>query len=121
MTPGPSSSGVSIQLTASQLSQIANSLEGDRGIAGALAGHQSAGFSRLAKVLYCDDRRLSRSLLLGLLALLAFPDDGAWVGNNEIAQRIRLNVSTTHRYISTLLASGLLERDPATRKYRRVQ
>jgi DNA-binding IclR family transcriptional regulator len=31
-----------------------------------------------------------------------------------------MNTSTTHRYVTTLLAVGLLERDPSTRKYRLV-
>jgi DNA-binding IclR family transcriptional regulator len=29
-----------------------------------------------------------------------------------------MNTSTTHRYVTTRLAVGLIERDPATRRYR---
>jgi hypothetical protein len=65
-----------------------------------------------------DDRRLSRSLLAGLLVLSCFPVDGAYLGIAELARMLDMNTSTTHRYVTTLLAVGLIERDPATRRYR---
>lgn len=65
-----------------------------------------------------DDRRLSRSLLSGLLVLSCFPCDGGYLGIAELARMLDMNTSTTHRYVTTLLAVGLLERDPATRRYR---
>jgi DNA-binding MarR family transcriptional regulator len=65
-----------------------------------------------------DDRRLSRSLLSGLLVLSCFPPDGGYLGIAELARTLDMNTSTTHRYVTTLLAVGLLERDPGTRKYR---
>lgn len=64
------------------------------------------------------DRRLSRSLLSGLLVLSCFPRDGGYIGIGELARMLDMNTSTTHRYVSTLLAVGLLERDPASRRYR---
>jgi hypothetical protein len=65
-----------------------------------------------------DDRRLSRSLLSGLLVLSCFPPDGGYLGIAELARMLDMNTSTTHRYVTTLLAVGLLDRDPGTRKYR---
>ncbi len=65
-----------------------------------------------------EDRRLSRSLLSGLLVLSCFPADGGYLGIAELARMLGMNTSTTHRYVTTLLAVGLLERDPATRRYR---
>jgi len=65
-----------------------------------------------------DDRRLSRSLLSGLLVLSCFPYDGGYLGIGELARMLGMNTSTTHRYVTTLLAVGLLERDAATRRYR---
>ncbi len=65
-----------------------------------------------------EDSRLSRSLLAGLLMLASFPSDGSYLGNAEIARLLDMNPSTAHRYVSTLVAVGLLERDPATRRYR---
>ena len=65
-----------------------------------------------------EDSRLSRSLLAGLLMLASFPTDGSYLANAEIARMLGMNPSTTHRYVSTLVAVGLLERDPSTRRYR---
>lgn len=67
-----------------------------------------------------EDRRLSRSLLSGLLVLSCFPFDGGYLGIAELARMLDMNTSTTHRYVTTLLAVGLLDRDPATRRYRLV-
>ena len=68
-----------------------------------------------------EDRRLSRSLLSGLLLLACFPTDGSYLSNTEVARRVDMNMSTAHRYISTLVSVGLLERDPGTRRYRLAQ
>jgi IclR helix-turn-helix domain len=68
-----------------------------------------------------EDARLSRSLLSGLLMLALFPLDGDYLGNAELARMLGMNPSTTHRYVSTLVAVGLVERDPVTRRYRIAQ
>jgi DNA-binding MarR family transcriptional regulator len=65
-----------------------------------------------------EDRRLSRSLLSGLMVLSCFPPDGGYLGIAELARMLAMNTSTTHRYVTTLLAVGLLERDSTTRRYR---
>jgi DNA-binding MarR family transcriptional regulator len=67
-----------------------------------------------------EDRRLSRSLLSGLFVLSCFPADGGYLGIAELARMLDMNTSTTHRYVTTLLAVGLLERNPGTRKYRLI-
>ena len=64
---------------------------------------------------------LSSSLLSGLLVLAAFPSDGSSLGNAEVARMMGMNPSTAHRYITTLVVAGLLEKDPGTRRYRLVQ
>jgi hypothetical protein len=63
-------------------------------------------------------RRFSGSLIAGVLVLAAFPVDGGDLGNAEVAERLGMSPSTSHRYISTLLALGLLERNPSSRRYR---
>jgi hypothetical protein len=65
-----------------------------------------------------DNRRLSRSLLAGLLVLSCFPPEGVDIGIKDISELLDLNTSTVHRYVVTLMAAGLLERDPETRRYR---
>ncbi len=72
----------------------------------------------LLKLADADERRLSRSLLSGLLVLACFPLDSTQLGVAELARRLDMSPSATHRYISTLVAAGLLERDPQTRRYR---
>ncbi len=64
------------------------------------------------------NRRLSRSLLAGLLVLSCFPPEGLDLGIKDISEQLQLNTSTVHRYVLTLVAAGLLERDPDTRRYR---
>jgi hypothetical protein len=65
-----------------------------------------------------DNRRLSRSLLAGLLVLSCFPPEGIDMGIKDISEELELNTSTVHRYVLTLVAAGLLERDPDTRRYK---
>ena len=65
-----------------------------------------------------SNRRLSRSLLAGLLVLSCFPPEGMDIGIKDISEQLDLNTSTVHRYVLTLVAAGLLERDPDTRRYR---
>jgi hypothetical protein len=65
-----------------------------------------------------SDPRLSRSLLRGLSLLNCFGPDGGERGIIEIAGDLGMSPSTTHRYASTLVELGLLERCPKTRKYR---
>ena len=68
--------------------------------------------------LSAESPRLSRSLLLGLTVFAAFPTDGDALAVTDVAGRLGLSPSTTHRYMTTLLAVGLLEQDPRSRRYR---
>jgi hypothetical protein len=68
-----------------------------------------------------EDKRLSRSLLCGLVVLVSFPADGGERGIKEIARELSLSTSTAHRYIRTLLTVGLLEQNPRTRGYCRCR
>jgi hypothetical protein len=67
------------------------------------------------------DPRLSRSLIFAVLVLACFPVCGGYLANSEVAEMVAIPPSTAHRYISTLLALGMLERDPVTRRYRRAR
>jgi AraC-like DNA-binding protein len=64
------------------------------------------------------DPRMSQSLLRGLSILTCFGSDGAALGILDLARELGMSPSTTHRYASTLVELGLLERCPRTRKYR---
>jgi IclR family pca regulon transcriptional regulator len=61
--------------------------------------------------------RYSQSLERGLAILGCFTPKRPSLGIVEIARELGLHPSTTHRYVSTLVALGYLEKD-ASRKYR---
>ncbi|HWF32584.1 MAG TPA: helix-turn-helix domain-containing protein [Solirubrobacteraceae bacterium] len=82
---------------------------------------ETAGVEDLMQLAEAEERRLSRSLLSGLLVLACFPLDGTPLGIAQLARRLKMSPSATHRYISTLLAAELVERDGATRQYRLAQ
>jgi len=63
-------------------------------------------------------KHISGSLILGLLAFASFPRDGRSLKNVELARLLNVSQVTAHRYILTLMAVGLLERDPETRRYK---
>jgi hypothetical protein len=65
-----------------------------------------------------DEARLSRSLLRGLSILTCFGSENKERGILEMASQLGMSPSTTHRYVTTLVELGLLERSPRTRKYR---
>ncbi|HTR89572.1 MAG TPA: helix-turn-helix domain-containing protein [Solirubrobacteraceae bacterium] len=67
-----------------------------------------------------DDTQLSQSLLRGLSVLACFGPERRWRPIIELASELGMSPSTTHRYVKTLKAIGLLEQDPATREYRPV-
>lgn len=114
----PGEGGLLIELSRSQVAQVVRAASGGRTISTVLSGMIESP-ERLAQALAeFDDTRLSRSLLSGLLVFAAFPADGESVGNVEVARMLGMNPSTAHRYISTFLEVGLLERDPGTRRYR---
>lgn len=108
----------SIELSQGQLEHILRDVSGSGSFSLALTGLSDVRAVRARAQPLLEDSRLSRSLMLGVLLLAAFPSDGSYIGNSELADALGLSASTTHRYVSTLLALGLVERDAATRKYR---
>lgn len=65
-----------------------------------------------------SDPGFSQSLERGLSILSAFTPDCPALGISELARRLSLTRSTTHRYVATLATLGYLEQDEPTRKYR---
>lgn len=109
--------GISIELTSTQVDRVVRNSSEAGGVSGLLRGLADtdatvARFKELA-----DSPRMSRSLLLGLLVLATFPANGEALAVTDVATRLRMSPSTTHRYLATLLAVGLLEQDPRTRRY----
>jgi IclR family pca regulon transcriptional regulator len=65
-----------------------------------------------------DSAASSQSLERGLAILSAFTPDRPLLGISELAERLGLTRSTTHRYVATLARLRFLDQDTATRKYR---
>lgn len=65
-----------------------------------------------------SDPGFSQSLERGLAILSAFTPDRPALGISELARRLSLTRSTTHRYVATLAMLGYLQQDEPTRKYR---
>jgi hypothetical protein len=111
---------VLIELSPAQVDRVIRSAADGGSISILLSGLRDVREVLAREPRQLEDSRLSRSLLAGLLMLASFPTDGSYLGNAEIARMLDMNPSTTHRYVSTLVAVGLLERDPSTRRYRLV-
>jgi hypothetical protein len=113
---GSSAAPVCIQLSKAQVNHVVRAADGGSMLL--LAGLEDVQGMLVARPEQLEDPRLSGSLLRGMLMLASFPTDRSYLGIAEIARMLDMEPSTVHRYISTLFAVGLLERDPATRRYR---
>jgi len=113
-----SNSGVTIELTRSQIDRVVRSSSDGDGVANLLRTLTDGGTLAARYEALSESPRLSRSLLLGLLVLASFPSDGSSLAVTDVAGRLSMSPSTTHRYMTTLLAVGLLEQDARTRRYR---
>ena len=111
-----SENGISIELSKAQVNRVIREAVEDGGLLGRVGETEKLGFR--ASLEQLDDPGLSRSLLRGLMVLVSFPAAGAGRSMTDVADELEMGTSTTHRYISTLLEVGLLERDPVSRKYR---
>jgi hypothetical protein len=67
-----------------------------------------------------SDPQLSQSLLRGLAILACYGPERPWRAIIDLALELGMSPSTTHRYVKTLRAVGLLEQHPTTREYRPI-
>jgi hypothetical protein len=109
---------VSIELSPEQVERVLRDASGMGSMSLLVSGLPHVRDALAATGKRAEDGRLSRSLLWGLTLLSVFPVDGSYIANAEVARTLGMSMSTAHRYISTLVAVGLLERDPDTRQYR---
>lgn len=108
-----------IELTQAQVDRVVRSASETGNINVLLTGGLDEVRSRLRETpAQLEASQFSRSLLLGLLLLSLLPSDGGYAGNAMLARTLGENPSTIHRYLKTLVAVGLAERDPTTRRYR---
>ena len=111
-----SENAITIELSKAQIGQVLREAGKDAGLLGRVGGGERLEFR--ASPAQLDDRRCSRSLLLGLMVLASFRADGTSRAVTDVAHDLDMWASTAHRYISTLVEVGLLERDPESRGYR---
>jgi IclR helix-turn-helix domain len=109
-------SAITIELTRAQVDQVVRRSSEGSTVSNILHGLAEGALASSYPAL-SESPRMSRSLLLGLLVLAAFPTNGESLAVSDVATRLGLSPSTTHRYMTTLLAVGLLEQDPRTRRY----
>lgn len=113
---------VAVELTRAQVDRMAHAT-GDGGGMSVLLwmmdppAWSSRSGTRLGRM---EDRRLSLSLLPSPLVLSCF-SPRVYLGTADVARMPRMSRRTTHRYVCTWVAMGLLERDPGQRKYRIVR
>jgi IclR helix-turn-helix domain len=112
---------IGVALSEAQVEQIVQDAAGAGAMSVLLSGRTDLCGPLEDRPAQLDNPRLSRSLLSGLRMLAVFPTDGSYLGNAGLAQKLKMTASTTHRYLGTLVAVGLLERDRQTRRYRLAQ
>ncbi|MGO9763268.1 MAG: helix-turn-helix domain-containing protein [Solirubrobacteraceae bacterium] len=117
-TSSGSAEPVSIDLSADQVAQVVRAASDGGRLSVLLSGLDDVRETLVARSAELENRSLSRSLLVGFVVLTSMPADGGYVGVVELARRTGSSPSTTHRYLSTLMTVGLVERDPRTREYR---
>ncbi len=111
--------GVTISLTGWQVARVLEA-SAATGLAALPQGLSEFGKLQSAVLPLLDDTAFSRSTLRALLVLGAFPADGEERELTDVARELELSPSTTHRYIGTWMAVGLLEQHPRSRRYRRA-
>ncbi len=110
--------GVPLELTAAQREEVLRAAEGGGAVSALLWRGEGAGERFAAAARAWDSRRLSRSLVAGLMMLASIPSDERDISVSELARLLGMSTNTAYRYCSTLLTLGLVERDPMTRRYR---
>jgi hypothetical protein len=112
--------GVSVTLSAAQVAEVVRQArDGVGSVAAVLAGLGDVPELEAVMGPLLGDATYSQSTLRAALMLAAFPIDGSDRELTDVARELGLSPSTTHRYVVTWEALGLLERDPRSRRYSR--
>lgn len=110
---------IALKLTPAQVRAVLRQAAAGDAIESALSGLTNRSQLATARVAARGDTQLASSLLLGLMVLGCFPADGSELRVLDVAQLLEQTPSTTHRYLKTLVAAGLLDQNSTTRRYRR--
>jgi IclR-like helix-turn-helix domain-containing protein len=112
--------GVLIALTDVQVAQVLRETSGGASPVRLLAEVSDVDALRRVVRPLLEDEAFSRSTLRALLVLAAFPADGSERALTDVARQLGFFAGTTHRYVGTWMAVGLLEQNPRSRRYRRA-
>jgi len=113
--------GVLIALTDAQVEQVLRDASGRPHPGSLLPEIGEVDVLSGAALALLGDESCSRSALRALLVLNALPPDGSWRELTAVARELGISPSTTHRYLHTWLALGLVARHPRSRLYRRMR
>lgn len=116
---GNRSSALSITLTQAQAEQLLRDASVRRSQAALAAGLGPATDLKATVGRLMADERYSRSLARAMLVYASIPSSGEACTVTALAQATDMAPSIVHRYLGTFVELGLLERDPASRAYRR--
>jgi AraC-like DNA-binding protein len=108
---------VTITLTNAQIERVTRDAAGGEGLAPLLAPLNDPRALERALRPLMEDPSYARSTLRALLILGSFPVDGSALELTDVASKLGFSPSTTHRYLKTWMAVGLLEQDPVSRRY----
>jgi hypothetical protein len=112
--------GVLIALTDGQVAQVLREASGQADPATLLPEVSQLDVVSRVVLPLLEDPAYSRTVLRALLVINALPLDGNDRELTDVARELGLSASTTHRYVHTLMAVGLIEQDPRSRRYRRT-
>lgn len=112
---------LAIELTSSQIDQVVRGATDTGNLSILLSGQLDSQKMLASATELLGDPHISSSLLRGLLVLSVLPADGDSIGVVEVADRLDMSPSTTHRYLTTLALAGLVERNDSSRKYKRAK
>jgi len=99
-----------VALTDAQLGLIARQLSYGATVTDTVSELARHGAFQDSLEILLNDARYSHSLVRALLLLTAFPGDGGALSVKDLANRLGWSTSTTHKYVLTWTALGVLER-----------
>jgi len=112
--------GASIVLTDAQVAHVTREVSDGASARAFVAGLAGAESFQVSAQPLLSDLRFAQSLVRAVLVLAAFPTDGSEPDLKDIASQFEWSESSTHRYVVTWAALGVLEQNPRTHKYRRT-
>jgi DNA-binding MarR family transcriptional regulator len=110
---------VTLDLTDDQIQTILDTAASDSSLGRSFMALDELERLRLTVAPHMRNPTLSNGTLRALLVLAALPADGSERALADIARDVDLSPSTSHRYLATWVAAGVVKQNPDSRRYRR--